>query len=311
MERYYNTAVMKPTRLGVIINPISGRHGHRPGEADRRAALVRDVARRRSLDVRVHVTDGPGRARDLALTCIEEGCDVVAAMGGDGTVNEVGQALIGTSAALAVVPCGSGDGLALGLGIPRSREAALNAAIDGRTVRMDIGRVNDRVFLNVAGFGFDAAVGDVFSRGAVRGPRGYFSNAAQLVWRYRPLHYVIELEGYPTLEGPRFLVGFANAPQYGNGATLAPHADPHDGRLDVLIADADSPWRQIWRARRLYWRPLSPAGGLRRFQVRSATVSADNLLVHLDGEVWRVPSPARVSVDPGALAVRVPAGSRL
>ncbi len=298
---------MKPTRLGVVINPISGRHGHRQGEAERRATLVRDVARRRSLDVRVHVTDAPGRARDLALKCVDEGCDVVAAMGGDGTVNEVGQALIGSPAALAVVPCGSGDGLALGLGVPRSRESALFAAIDGRTVRMDVGRVNDRIFLNVAGFGFDAAVGEVFSRGAVRGPFGYFSNAARLVWRYRPLNYTIELEGHPPQEGPRFLVGFANAPQYGNGATLAPHADPRDGLLDVLIANGDTPWRQIWRARRLYWRPLAPAGGLSRFRVRSATVAADNLLVHLDGEVWRVPSPARVSVDPGALAVRVPA----
>lgn len=306
MERYYNTADMMPTRIGVIINPISGRRGHHSGEAERRVALARAASQRRSIDAVIHLTNGPRHARDLARACAEDGCEVVIAVGGDGTVNEVGQGVLGTRAALGIVPCGSGDGLARGLGIPRRMATALDVAMTGRTIRMDVGWVNDRVFLNVAGFGFDAAVGDAFSRSTVRGPRGYFINAARLVWRYQPPAYAIELEGHPALDGPRFLVGFANAPQYGNGATLAPHADPADGLLDVLIADADSPWRQIWRARRLYWRPLAPVNGLRRFRVRSATVSAEALLVHLDGEVWHVPSPARIRVDPGALAVRVP-----
>jgi diacylglycerol kinase family enzyme len=103
-----------------------------------------------------------------------------------------------------------------------------------------------------------------------------------------------------------FLVGFANLPEYGNGAVLAPDADPADGQLDVILAEAGSPWRQIWRARRLFWRHRAPADGITRLRTSEATVTGARLLAHLDGEVREIASPARVRVAAAALRVRVP-----
>lgn len=292
-------------RIAVIINPIAGRRGSHAGEAERRLALVRREAARWHVEPRIEMTTGPGHATALAADCVRDGCDVVVAMGGDGTVNEVAHALIDTPAALAILPCGSGDGLAFGLGLPRDPVAAFAIAVQGRTMAMDVGYLNDRPFLNVAGIGFDAAVGEVFSRRKTRGVWGYIVSAVGLVWRYEAPHYDINLDGVRR-SGRKFLIGFANSPQYGNGATLAPSADVQDGYLDVLIADAGSPWSQIWRARRLYWRQSAPARGIERFRVTTATVDAPHIIAHLDGEVWNAPPPAHVRIKPRALNVRVP-----
>ncbi len=293
------------TRLGVVINPISGRRGSRPGEADRRRDWVTRAAAARGLDLRVSVTARAGHARELAAQALQEGCEVVAAMGGDGTVNEVAQALVGSGVPLGVLPCGSGDGLARGLQIPANLSRAFSIVVDGRTRAMDVGYVNDQPFLNVLGLGFDAAVGELFAKRSTRGAWGYIVNSAKLVWSYRALDYtLVWAEGRRS--GPLFLLGVANLPEYGNGAVLAPGADPSDGQLDVILADAGSPWRQIWRARRLFWRHHAPAEGITRFRLSEATVTGARLLAHLDGEVCELTSPAHIRVAPSALQVRVP-----
>lgn len=263
-----------------------------------RAAAAHDV------EVRVHLTERSGHARELASRCVDEGCDVVAAMGGDGTANEVAQALIGTPVPLGILPCGSGDGLARGLRIPASFTRAFAIVVGGETRAIDVGYVNNEPFLNVLGLGFDAAVGELFARRATRGAWGYIVNSVRLVWTYRSLDYVVVC-GEDRRSGPMFLVGFANLPEYGNGAVLAPDADPGDGQLDVILAEAGSPWRQIWRARRLFWRHRTAAEGITRLRTADATVTGARLLGHLDGEVRELTSPARIRVAASALRVRV------
>lgn len=295
---------MKPARIAIVINPISGRTGSRPGETACRGSLVKETAAALGVSVDMQLTNAPGHATELARAAIAGGAEVVVAMGGDGTVNEVARALIGTPIALGIVPCGSGDGLARGLGLPTDRRAALEAALTGDTKRIDVGYANNQPFLNVAGVGFDAEVGRLFASRTKRGALGYILMSAKHVWTYVSAHYDIEFDDVRR-SGPMFVVGFANSAEYGNGAILAPHADIQDGVLDVLIVKAGSAVGQMWRARRLYWRPGAPAAGMERLKTRTARISGDRLMYHLDGEPFETTGSIEIRVERQALAVKV------
>lgn len=295
---------MKPTRIGIVINPIAGRRGSRPGEAARRQAFVLRETAAAGVVADVRLTEARDHARVLARACVDAGCEVVVAMGGDGTVNEVAQGLLGSEVPMGIIPCGSGDGLARGLGVPMSWRRALHRAITGETSRMDVGYVNDRLFLNVAGIGFDAAVGQLFATRKTRGAFGYVSKSFSLVWTYTAESYDIVCDD-ERRSGRKVLIGFANAPEYGNGAVLSPDADIRDGLLDVLIADGGAPLRQMWRARRLFWNRRARAEGLERLRTRTAQVSAERLVFHVDGEVCEASGTLQIRVVPLALVIRV------
>jgi diacylglycerol kinase (ATP) len=294
---------MKPSRVAVVINPISGRTGSHPGEGDRRRELIITTSAALGIAVDVHMTTGRGHATALARAARAAGAEIVVAMGGDGTVNEVAQGLVGSDVALGIVPCGSGDGLARGLGLPRARRAAFDVALTGATSRMDVGYANDHLFLNVAGVGFDAAVGQLFATRKTRGALGYVVKSASLVWTYSAPHYEVTCDDERRV-GRKFLIAFANAPEYGNGAVLAPDADVQDGVLDVVIVDAGSALSQIWRARRLFWNRRAPARSMERLQTRTARITSDHIVYHVDGEVFEAARALDIRVERQALAIR-------
>ena len=292
-------------RVAVIINPISGRH-RRPVAIDRRQ-LANAWLAARSMSAQVEVTTRHGHAIGLARAFVRDGYDRVVAWGGDGTVNEVAGPLIGTNVVLGLVPAGSGDGLARGLGLPLDPEAALEVAF-GESVRpLDVGFLGDRHFLNVAGFGFDAAVAQAFQDRAGRGFAGYLLAGLSCLWSYRSATYVLDLAGDVSRD-ERFLVVFANGSQYGNDYVLASDGDPFDGWLDAVVIGRGSTLQQIWRYRRFLLKGIMPAHGVLRRRVRQANVSGSDLLAHVDGEPFRPASSVSVRVE--AAAIQLAAMSR-
>ena len=135
-----------------IINPISGAGADRAA-ASKRAALVESEAQRRGLHAQVHFTERAGHARELAEASAQAGAALVIVWGGDGTLNEAGAGLIGSTTALGLVPAGSGNGLAAALGTPHEPVAALAAAFDGVVRTIDAGTFAGRAFFNIAGIG--------------------------------------------------------------------------------------------------------------------------------------------------------------
>ena len=288
-------------RAGIVINPISGRHGRRVNVAGERRALAERIANQNGVDAEIQITQHRGHGREIAAGFVARGVERVVAWGGDGTVNEVAGPLIATTTALGIVPSGSGDGFARGLAIPRNPEAALRLALTAAPRPVDVGYLNERHFLNVAGVGFDAAVGNVFNRRKKRGAVGYLT-AFALVWRYQPRSCRLELSD-ELFEGERFLIVFANGPEYGNGVIIAPDANFTDGRLDALIVAAGSPFHQLWRARRLVIGRRRPASGLLRRQFASARLTGDALQCHVDGETFEFSGTLDVRLAPLALRV--------
>jgi YegS/Rv2252/BmrU family lipid kinase len=290
-------------RAAIIINPVSGRG--QQGQASTKETLARAAAAALRIDVDVAVTTHAGHARDLARAFIAGGADTVVAWGGDGTINEVGGAVAGTSAVFGMVPAGSGDGFATTLGASRDPRRALAAALDGRIRAIDVGMVNGRPFLNLAGIGFDARVARRFNLLTRRGGLPYLFIGLHEGLTYRGTRYAIHLDDQPfDLEA--FLIVFANGQQYGNNAVIAPGALFDDGLLDALIVDARPFVPQLWRARRLFMGRDRTINGIVRQPVRKAVVeSTEPIELHLDGECTDVGKRIEVSVSPGALRVRL------
>jgi diacylglycerol kinase (ATP) len=296
-------------RVGIIINPISGRRGRRAEAGSERESFARAWAARRGLDADVMVTASAGHASELARGFLARGGDRVVSWGGDGTANDVaGAVLESPNTVLGLVRAGSGDGLARGLGIPDVPENALDIAVGLSVRKIDVGWLAGRHFLNMAGVGFDAAIAHAFNRRAKRGLVGYISGGLTGVWTYRCADYALDLDGLVST-GPRFLIAFANGRQYGNGVVLAPDADPADGLLDAVLVDDGSPFRQLWRSRRLFLSPGKPAHGIMRLRVRAATISGTPLFCHVDGEPFESSGTIQARVVPHGISIAAPAGA--
>jgi YegS/Rv2252/BmrU family lipid kinase len=239
---------------------------------------------------------------------VAAGATLVCAWGGDGTVNEVARAVAGTGTALGIVPAGSGNGLARELGLPWDPARALHAALGSRERVIDVGDADGRLFVNVAGIGFDAEVAARFNR-RPGGPRGfwpYLALAVQAVLRYRPRTYTIRM-GDETWEAPALAVICANGRQYGGGAVVAPGARPDDGQLDLVVAAPRAPLRALWDGRHLLRGRLDRAPGVRTARIPGVEIAGPKpLLVHVDGEAVLGGPVVTVRVRPAALRVRVP-----
>ena len=297
-----------PGRVAVIINPISGARGGSRA-ARLRARLALDVIAARGGTPEVFVTERPGHARALAESAVHRGVDLVVAWGGDGTVNEVGAALAFTETPLAIVPSGSGNGLARDLGISRRPERALEVALAGDTRRIDVGEVAGRLFVNLAGVGFDALVASEFAARRRRGWVGYAWLTLAHLTRYRPRVYTID-----TTDGPRTIealfVCFANSRQFGNGAIIAADARVDDGVLNLVAVGSRPAWRALCAVPALFSGQVARVRDVWSVPFAEIRVSAGgDMLFHVDGEPAMGGPTLTVRVHAGALNVRVPAGA--
>ncbi len=288
-----------------IINPISGA-GADPAAASKRAALVESEAHRRGLTAQVHFTERAGHARELAAASAQAGAALVIVWGGDGTLNEAGAGLIGSTTALGLVPAGSGNGLAAALGTPHEPVAALAAAFDGAVRTIDAGTIAGRAFFNIAGIGFDARIARLFNeRGAGRrGGWPYLVIGVREGCRYGGAEYTVELDGdRRTLRA--LLIAFANGREYGNGARIAPQAQLDDGLLDATIVEERPLLARFWHARHMALGTAHLAPSVTVRQVRHAIVTSPAPMeYHVDGEPGIIEGPVEVRILPGALKVK-------
>lgn len=290
-------------RVRAILNP-------RAGLKARRAMEALGAGLPSWEPIAVAVTTGPGDAGRLARESAALGLDAVLAVGGDGTVNEVASGLIGTPTALGVIPMGSGNGLARTLGLPLRPEAALGALEHAVVRKMDVGRVNGAPFLNVAGAGFDAAIGEDFHahgrRGGRRGVFTYVRLSARRVFSYVPETFRLRA-GDQSFEGRALVVAFVNGRQYGGGAVLSPRGRLDDGVFEVAVVEAAPAWELLLAAPKLF---LGGLEGFRRFRLlpaAEAVLEAEAPFPHhRDGEPEAQVSRLDVRLDRGALHVLVP-----
>jgi YegS/Rv2252/BmrU family lipid kinase len=289
--------------IAVIINPISG--GPRGGAARDRAERAAAVVASAGEQGEVFLTERQGHARELALAAVARGCRLVVAWGGDGTINEIGSALVGGPVPLAIIPSGSGNGLARDLAIPRQPERALALALSASPRAIDAGEFGGRIFFNLAGVGFDALIASCFDRDlrGGRGLSGYVRVAARELARYRPERYRV-IVGGRTLTPTAMLITAANGSQFGNGMRIAPGARLDDGRLDLVVFEETSRLRTVAALPRLFTGRASGARGLSITRVERAAIECDRpMLFHVDGEPVEGGTRLDIRVLPAAIRV--------
>jgi YegS/Rv2252/BmrU family lipid kinase len=258
----------------------------------------------------VRLTTGPGDARRFAAEAAAAGAEIVLAIGGDGTANEIAWGLLGSASALGLVPMGSGNGLARTLGIPLKPDAALETLADAVPRAMDVGMINERPFLNVAGAGFDAQVGlDFHEHGRRGGRRGVFTYVWLSVLRtmsYRAESWVLDASAQ-KFEGRAYIVALVNGRQYGGGAVLVPGARLDDGLLDIVVIE-DAPALELaWNAQRLFLGTLSKYRRYRHIPAAKVVLTAAAAApYHRDGEPEGPIARMEASVLPRALRILVP-----
>ena len=294
------------TRAIVVINPLSGR-GRYDNQVQEHAALARDVLGAAGIAADVKPTGAAGDARRFADDAVRSGHDLVVVWGGDGTINEAASALVGQQVPLAIVPAGSGNGLASDLSVPFEPRQALQIAARGRTIAIDAGQVGDGYFFNIAGVGIDAVIAARFADRGLRkrGPIGYLKLTSAELLRFRAKRYDITIDGVPGSHDA-MLVAIANGRQYGNRALIAPGARLDDGLLEVVIVEPLSMWGIASRLPALFRGTLAPGPGITMKAARALTIRTDgDVPYHLDGEPRVGRDELVIQTHPAALRVRV------
>ncbi len=295
------------SRYFLIVNLIAGQ-----GRCKELFPKVKMELDRRQIQYDLHFTNEPMEAVDVAKMGIEAGFSHIVAMGGDGTVNEVANGLLGSDATLAVIPAGTGNDFVRMLGIPGNPMQAIDTLLDGTIRTIDLGQVeDDRYFVNGLGIGLDAQVArDVLKMERLRGAPAYITAAVREVFRFRAFPVTLSTPE-EQFELTCLSVGVANGIYAGGGFKLAPKADIDDGLIDIS-ALGDYP-----KLERLYRLPKVRAGkhvdwkNVTYRQASEVTISSPNkLIAHVDGEPYRLPSDSfTVRALPQALRVLVPTTS--
>lgn len=285
-----------------IVNKYAGA-GYQPQVEGR----ILTACEKFDIECTIQFTSGPGHATDLAKEGSKNNFDMVVAVGGDGTLNEVARGLLHSKTPMGIIPKGSGNGLARHLGISMKMEKALEQVLTGKVVEMDTFRLNGKLSLNVSGIGFDGHIANLFAKKKKRG----FWTYARLV----TLHYItfkefdaeLELENHAVAKHKSFMIAIANASQYGNNARVAPQASITNNSLQTAILKKVPAQRGFRFAYQMFTGKLKTGKYYTCLTVNNGLIKVDKpTAYHVDGEPCGHASEFKIEVLPHSLQMITP-----
>jgi len=290
-----------PKRVLFIVNPISG-----SGKQKSIERLIGERLDKNRFNVEIVLTDAPGNAIEISRKAAADGVDIVVAVGGDGTVNEIATGLVGTGTALAIVPAGSGNGLARHLKIPMNLKHAIDLIGQGKILKIDTATINDQLFVNVAGVGFDASIAKKFAAAGKRGFSTYFRITASTYKNYEPKQYTLIIDG-KVIKRRALLVSFANSSQFGNNTSIDPDASVNDGFIDVCIVGKMPEWKTLFYAPLLFLRKFDQTRYVEIIRAKEVVLKRKKgRNIHLDGDPKIMGKELSMKINPLSLNVIVP-----
>ncbi len=287
-------------KIVFIINPIAG--GKNKNHFSK---VISSHLNASKFEYELIQTESEKHAYELTKAAILNGAEIVVAVGGDGTINEIGSALIGNTCTLAIIPYGSGNGLARSLKIPMNTIQAVKLINQFKTAKIDAAKLNEHYFFNMSGMGFDAHISHVFAKDKNRGLLGYVKATFSELKNYRSKNYKIIIDG-KTLEEEAFILSVANSSQYGNEAHIAPRAELQDGLLDLVIVKPFPLYLMPLLALRMFLKTADKSKYLISLQGKSILINRNNNVIHLDGEPKLVTENIQIQILAKAINVIVP-----
>ncbi len=288
------------TKICVIINPVSGIGKHKTVEKELQKHL--DFSK---FNLEIKYTQAPKHATELAKEAVNNKFDIIIAVGGDGSVNEVSRELINTNTALAIIPAGSGNGFARFFKIPLTTRKAIQTINKLNITTVDTATINDEPFVNIAGIGFEAKIGHMFSTYGKRGFSPYFKLVIKEYFRYKPLTYDINIDG-KQINTKALLVCFANTSQWGYNFNIAPNARISDGYLDLCIMKKPPLYALPFTLFKLCFRSIHKSRYVDYYLFREGHITQHNAeIAHFDGEPLLTGKEVFVNIVPSSLRVVV------
>ena len=286
-------------KIRFIINPISGIG--KKGDIPR---LIKSTLDTSKFEFDIKETEYRQHAKTLAHEASLEGFDIVCAVGGDGSVHEVGTALIGTKTKLAILPTGSGNGLARHLHISRDIVKAIQCINDNYCIKMDTVLVNDQPFIGVGGYGFDALIAKKFDEHHARGFASYIKLVMREYFKFTPKNISFEMNGV-TRNVSAVLFTIANASEFGNGFCVSPNSSITDGQLELCILRPFSVWASPSLAFRFFRKTADKSRFTEIIPFKKARIHLLDSIAHYDGEPFDVRKELNVEVVPESLHILV------
>jgi diacylglycerol kinase (ATP) len=287
-------------KICFIINPISG-----VGKQKIIEKLIDQHLNKTVFDYEIVYTQAAKHAITLAKQAAADNFNIVVAVGGDGSVNEVTKGLVGSNTAMAIIPTGSGNGLARHLNISLDLKKAMEIINAGKETRIDSIQLNDETFINVAGVGFDAHIGWEFSKFGKRGFSSYLKVIMREFPKYKAQDFELSIDG-KSVHKKAFLISFANGSQWGNNAHIAPLADIADGVMDIAILKDISVFNMLPVGYKLFNKTLHQSSYLEIIKAKEVIVKQAKTIAHIDGEPIEVGNTISIKVNPLSLKVIVP-----
>ncbi|MBR2618615.1 MAG: NAD(+)/NADH kinase [Paludibacteraceae bacterium] len=286
-------------QINIIVNPISGTKN-----AQRKAKCI-VKALEEHFNTKALYTAYAGHGFELTKQFIAAGSDILIAVGGDGTVNEVASALKHSNTALMIVPTGSGNGLARDLDMHGlSAKQIIERIEKNKIYSIDSGMADEKAFFCTCGTGFDAYIGHLFAQTKVRGFFTYVKLSLRAYKNYKPLTYQLAYNNH-TEKTEAFVINIANNKQFGNHAYIAPMANMQDGLFTVTIIKPFKWYHIPYMAYSLFFKGMHKNKFAHTFDCKDCTLTLpQEAYLHVDGEPISTPNK-RVSlkIEPKSLHV--------
>lgn len=281
-----------------IINPISGIK-----KKNSLQQIINDETDKNCFELSVKYTEYAGHGKEIAQQAVKNKFDIVVAVGGDGTINEISSQLIHTDTALGIIPKGSGNGLARFLKIPLDERKAVQLINKINIMEIDALKLNGSYSVNVAGIGFDAHIAHLFDAYGKRGFKSYAKLIYKEYKKYKSKKYRLIIDG-KAIERQAFAISFANSSQFGNNAHIAPLAKIDDGLIDVCILKDFPPYKAISLVIQLYTKNLPKSRYYKVLKAKNIKIdSSTELLGHIDGEAVSFGHELDIKILPKSLKI--------
>lgn len=287
-------------KIVFIINPVAG-----VKRKNRIPKLIEKYLDHSQFDHRIIYTERRGHATILAERAAKENYDIVAVAGGDGSVNEAALGLLHSQTALAILPYGSGNGLARHLGYPKKMEQVMQLINNNRIKQIDVCSVNTQYFFSITGIGFDAFVAKVFDREKTRGFLTYAWASIKSLFAYTPFAYTMYADE-KIISGKAYIINCCNSGQYGYDIRIAPDARLDDGIMDVVIIRDIKRWRAVLLVFQVMFQLPGRENCIQRLQCRNLKIVSERYTyLQIDGETVHKAKEFECTIFPAALQMIV------